>query len=114
MLVYEVFDLFHLETVFSALRGVQSVGPRPSILVLRIDSVAILDDHAVRVIAGVIGLCRRSSIRLLLTGATEQARAALENAGVAADLGGVGFCLDLREAHDIVEACSGAYRRANR
>ncbi|HRQ59277.1 MAG TPA: STAS domain-containing protein [Azoarcus taiwanensis] len=101
VLVYEVSHLFQVETVFVALRAVESVGPRPTMLVLRLDGIPILDDRGTRTIVGLVERCRKSSMRLVLVGLQAQAKMALQRAGVVASLGEIGFCRDLGEAHQV-------------
>lgn len=101
VLVYEVSHLFQMETVFVALRAVESVGPRPTMLVLRLDGIPVLDDRGTRTITGLVERCRKSSMRLVLVGLQGQPKEALQRAGVAANLGEIGFCRDLGEAHQI-------------
>lgn len=98
VLVYEVSHLFELESTFVAVRAAETVGPRLSMLVLRLDGVPNLDSRGTQVIAGLMEHCRRASARLLLVGVAPQPLESLRNAGVAATLGEIGFCRDLDEA----------------
>jgi SulP family sulfate permease len=110
VLVYKVPHLLQLESAFVALRAVESVGPRPSMLVLRLEDAPILDDQGTRAIAGLTDRCRRSDIRVVLVGVAPQALAKLKDAGVAATLGEIGFCRDLDEARQVALEYADARR----
>ncbi|HHT77100.1 MAG TPA: sulfate permease [Clostridiaceae bacterium] len=103
VVIYEISGPFFFGAADKFLSAMENMGKKTRVLIIKMKHVPSMDATALHAFSKIVRLCRKKSVRLLLTGVQEQPLAAMKNSGLLEHIGEENIFAGLGDAIDYVQ-----------
>ncbi len=103
VVIYEISGPFFFGAADKFLSAMENMGKKTRVLIIKMKHVPSMDATALHAFSKIVRLCRKKSVRLLLTGVQDQPLAAMKNSGLLEHIGEENIFAGLGVAIDYVQ-----------